>query len=277
MIDINVLFLAVCYACNTWQRGFLRPNSNFIQWAWEASQEEHNEQFTAWEAGQRSEDNYAKPFLKCVNVQISAVTGAPYDQFSYPADYRFFSAARYRLNTKQIGGSIDDRFPVCINGKIQEQEGSANPGHVDPDELKKELRDVQDGVQEITVNKEPNIRFGSIMGHKLRRPTLENLTKDRPPIISQFQNGFRVYPKGLRYIQLDYIVAPAKPIYNFTINSSNDTIVYVSSGSVQLEWDPSLQSKFVARIGMKYAKSIGDMELYKTMEVDLKRLSNIDN
>ncbi len=83
--------------------------------------------------------------------------------------------------------------------------------------------------------------------------------------------GFKVAPKGVQSVVLDYLHTPRKAVFGYTIGTG-DIVVYNSSTSQQLEWTGVVENEFLNELGKKYASSIGDPQLYQQFENNKRQL-----
>lgn len=256
-IDVFDLYLRVQADVNTWQLGHLKPDF-FNMYMYEESRALHREKFENWELNQRTTDDYAKPFLKTVNLAIAAQPGQAYDLAGYPGDYKYFSSARMIFNKEKKCGCACKEFPICdAEGNIIDKNRIANgqTKFQDPDLIELAKIEADKNIKEVIVNKIDNMRWGALTTHPLRAPKLDK------PAITQYNSGFKVMPKGLQFIVMDYFIQPIVPKFAYTLGAG-DTVTYNIGASVQLEWDPSMINELVARIARRFAKFIGDEKLY---------------
>lgn len=222
-IDLWQLWLALKSNTNTKQGGHLRLR-DFNSWVNQASLEIFKEDFAAWQKTQILTDDL-RAFLvsKPVTTKPSTMN---YVILQYPQDYAFFSSARIF----QAGGEVVE----CA------KEG---------EEVKNALADVC----EISATLVDNARWGSVCSHKIIPPSV---SKNRV-YITQFDGGFKVAPKEVGYVTLDYLRFPKKAILAFDSTKLPDQVYDpVETAKNPLEWSDTVMNEFLARLEISYSKFI---------------------
>lgn len=256
-MDIFDLWQKIMAIVNTQQGGFIRPQINFQNWLNMISRELHAETFADWEVSQTVDDRLAKPFLKTVNVPLVPQTGQMYDVAPYPADYAYYSSMRL---LKKNGDNIGC---VCEDLDFINKKGECKP-YTDPDYA--ELKNLNRGkdLVELGFNKIDNQRWSSVLVHPRQKPA-----PDRP-YLTQFTGGFKIAPKGLGIVILDYIKQPIDAVFAYTIDPVTDIIIYDKANSTQLEWDSITEPEFMARLIKKYAIYTSQDNVYSIGENERK-------
>lgn len=261
MIDLFELYEKVCGTFNTQQGGHIRPHRNFVDWVNDVSIELFEEYVAVAEKNQQISD-YLTPFLKSVNVVVNPIAGTMYDVIKFPTDYEHYGSARVFYNSNETGCPCQG-LPI-IDGKDGKE--CENPYQDEDDKIKAQLKS-EEGLCESSIIKVDNQRWGSICGHKTMSPTKKN------PKITQFDGGFKIAPKQLGVIVLDYYRKPVKATFDYTITNPgniDEYLQYNSGTSTKLEWSSVLVNEFVNRIGKKYGKFIREQFIFETSELDRK-------
>lgn len=91
-----------------------------------------------------------------------------------------------------------------------------------------------------------NRSWGDINRSQLTPATLQF------PKYTEFGDKFKILPKNVGIVYMDYFKQPTQPIWNFTVIS--DTEVYNPVGSVDFEWDsysaPEVMANFLQIVGI---------------------------
>lgn len=243
MIDTYDLLQDFYAEYNTHQLGHVRP-SNFIRWVNAISKELFEEKFAnGWQVDQKNTDDIGKPFLKSAPLRISSAGG--FDVLPYPADYGHISSARFYHKGDY----------VCVEPpgfEAQDPDADQNYYYQCPDSSLIEV--------EITIIQ--NNRWGATLSDKVLCP------KKNKPAITQFNGGFRIEPKGIDKIVLDYLRKPKPAIFDY--DTVLGSIVYNKAASKPLEWSELLKGEFLSRLGMKYGKFIQQPLLYQMSDKEKK-------
>lgn len=257
MIDLFRLYEKFCGTYNTQQGGHVRPSRNFVDWANDISMEVFKEFVPLAEKNQQIKD-YLSPFLKSKNVVITNVPGAMHDIIKFPKDYEHYASARVFYDANSNG---------CACAGLPAIDGNSGKDCELPYRDSENTKSDGSELCEVSITKVDNKRWGSICNHKTLFPTKEN------PKITQFDGGFKIAPKGVGIIVLDYYRKPVLASFNHTITnpgSIDEYYQYNDSASTKLEWSPVLVSEFVNRIGKKYGKFIREQFIFETSELDRK-------
>lgn len=259
MIDLFQLYEKFCGTYNTQQGGHVRPSRNFVDWANDISMELFKEYVPLAEKNQQIKD-YLSPFLKSKNIVINTVPGAMHDIIKFPADYEHYASARVFYDSNRNGCSCTG-LPVIDGNSGKECELP----YQDEDDRNKNK--VGNELCEVSIIKVDNQRWGSICAHKTLFPTKES------PKITQFEGGFKIAPKNIGVMVLDYYRKPVFATFNYTITNPgniDEYYQYNENASTKLEWSPVLVSEFINRIGKKYGKFIREQFIFETSELDRK-------
>lgn len=251
-IDLYDLYMSLRNNVNTQQGGFIRPQANFQNWVNEVSMELFREKVKEWETTQRISDELA-PFLKTVNAVLVTQPGRNYDVLAYPEDYGYFSSARILAN-------VDIKCGCAVDGK-EFVDGNDGTCKAYEDEDYKEIaeRNKGAGLCELSVTKVPNQMWGAACDNSFKKPTVTSV------IITQWDGGFKVAPRNLGIIILDYLKVPRKAVFGYTLGP-DDNIVYNAGTSTQLEWGESVKGEFLARLQKRYGMFVREEFVYAASE-----------
>lgn len=239
MIDLFELYEDFCGEYNTHQRSHIGP-STFVKWVNMISRDLFEQKFSEWPRSQKISDDVARPFLKSRILAVSELS-ATADIILYPADYGHYSSCRF---FKRDGNVIDPE-PYLNKDK--------------------DYFEIADNVKE-SISEEPvalidNNRWSSLMKHRIKKPT-----KDSPAIV-QYANGFKIAPKDIGYVVLDYLKIPSLATMVYTLGP-NDKLLYDKSKSKPLEWSPLVKGEFMAELGKKFGKFTGQPFIYQTSQAE---------
>jgi len=225
-INIYQLWLDLKSNTNTKQGGQLRVR-DYNNWVNQISIQLFNEKFAAWEKDQMIIDNLSRPFLESKSF-ITKKTALNFSLLSFPNDYSYFSSARvYKTSDKVV--------------KCPEPGKKANSAFAD--------------LCEVTATKVNNAQWGAVCTNKIIPPTLDRV------FITQYEGGFKVAPKEIGYVTLDYLRLPKKAKLVF-LPGLNQT--YDSVNSIDLEWNETVINEFLARLQIAYSEFIREQFLYST-------------
>lgn len=233
---------------NTHQGGHIKPNRNFVRWVKSISLEIFKEMCEEYQRSQVMSDEITI-FLETVNVNVPVVPSQMWDLIVVPEDYEFFASARiYRRGTTSCGCDLYD----TIDGKTGKKEGECS-AYIDEDELALIKAKADKNLCEIELKKVSTNRWGAVCSHANLAPDINN------PKCTQFGKGFKLAPKGLGTIILDYFRKPVDATFDYTIlNPGEETeyIQYKEDTSVKLEWKETMIPEFIARLQKKYGRFV---------------------
>jgi len=248
MIDLFVLWEKFCGEFNTHQGGHVRPNRNFVHWVNDISKDIFNDKYKdAWQKSQKITDDLAKPFLRSELVKVQP-GGTTYDLVPYPGDYGHISAMRYFYKDKGNGVEPDD---YC---KLKEDPNKSDGFYYETVDAKYS----EVGIRILTNNK-----WEGISEHKMLKPKLDS------PATTQYGMGFKIAPKGLQHVMIDYLRPPKEATFDYTLDAE-DNIIYNSATSKKLEWSSLLITEFTTRLGKKYGKFIREGMVYQISNAEQK-------
>ncbi len=229
-IDIYQLYKDCKSNLNVKQGGPFRLR-DFNSWVNQISIELFNDYFSDWEKSQQISDKLSQPFLSS-EVVIATKSKLNYSLFPYPSNYAYFSSARIFVTS-------DDKVISCPKKTGEDTEDS-----------------ILSDVCERNVNKVDNARWGSVCSHPIIYPTLDRV------FISQYESGFKVAPKDVAYISIDYLRYPKKAELVLTNGQVYDAAA--QAATKPLEWNDSLRNEFAARISKAFGVFIREPFLYAT-------------
>lgn len=241
MIDLFQLWEEFCGEYNTHQNGHVRPNRTFVNWVNVISGEIFEDKFkNGWQKSQKVTDDIGLPFLKSMPIQV--IPGASnYDIIPYPPDYGHYSSCRYFHHGDAKAVAID-----CTNCQDKDSE---NFYYENNDET----------LQEVSFQLVRNNQWDSVIKHFRKKPTLSN------PKLTQFNGGFKIAPKGIGTVVLDYLVKPKPATFAYTLGPE-DQIIYDENNSKPLEWSSLMKPEFLVRLGMKYGKFTKQADIYQASD-----------
>lgn len=208
---------------NTKQGGQLRLR-DFNSWVNQISLELFKEKFAQWETEQMVVDSLSRPFLVS-KALITSSTGLNYSLLSYPKDYAFFSSARVFIDDKNTVVKCGSKDSVLSN------------------------------LCEKNATKVDNARWGSVCTNKIIPPSLERV------FITQYEGGFKVAPKEIRFVTIDYLRFPKKAKLSF-VTASLPNQVLDPANTIDLEWNETVYNEFLARLELNYSKFIREPFMY---------------
>ena len=223
-INIYELFLNLKSNTNTKQGGQLRVR-DFNNWVNQISIQLFNEKFAAWEKDQMLVDNLSRPFLESKSF-VTTKTALNHCLLPYPNGYSYFSSAR-------VYKKSDGEVVKCPEPGTKGVSAFAN-------------------LCEVTVTKVTNAQWGAVCDNKLIPPTTNRVR------ITQYEGGFKIAPKEIGYITLDYLRLPKKAkLVTTGINQTYDAV-----NSIDLEWNETVVNEFLSRLQIAYSEFIREQFLY---------------
>lgn len=247
-IDLYDLWQSLLAAVNAQQGGWIKPQGNFEKWVNEVNLELFRERVKNFERDQQNSDDLA-PFLLTLNVVLQQMAGKNYDLAPYPINYAAYASSRILYNENTNCGCLSEGNAI-LDGKS----GTCKPYE---DEDYKEIREQSRGADlcELSISKIPNQMWGNACDHAFKKPT------PKSPIITQFDGGFKVAPKKLGIIILDYFKVPQAAVFAYTLGP-DDNIIYNAAASTQLEWPVSMKGEFLARLIKRYGMYTSQETMY---------------
>lgn len=255
-IDMNDLWGKFNSDVNTFQGGLFRPERDFENNVNTISQAAFAE-FTGQDEKTQQIDDWLSPFANTVNIIVSPSAGnwgiAKYpDAPKYPA-YGAWKAARSLQHKKQC---------LCEEGHDVFKEGECIKNENELQKIQRVER-YKDGIFEATITKVESSHWGACLEHKTKCPTFES------PKLTQYKEGFRVAPRTVSVIVLDYYEKPKRAKFAYTIAQGNpqtgsgDYLIYDSANSTPLQWPETMMGYFIDKLEKVYAKFTRDGLLFQ--------------
>lgn len=244
MITMCLLYNDFKGASNTWQGGHFRPLS--FEWAvYEAILEIFNEHRKIWEESQIVTDTLL-PYFKRAQLQVKNYNEG--GLVPYPKDYSSFSSLRYFSRNKKGGTG-----KLCGDLDIMDKDTQlCRP--LRPEEKAAALASIEE-LHEQTITKVDNMRWGSVAEHEFLAPSINNVYS------TQYGNGFKVLPKRIGTVVLDYLAKPERAAFIYTKDPRHNIICDPEKCGKILFGDEILP-ELMARIKTKYASFIKDQGKY---------------
>lgn len=215
---------------NTAQNGFIRPESDFIRILNTISIKLWNKWTDKAEKSQEEKDKLF-PFLKGKNIAVNSTAGY-YGTFKKPVDYGRLASVRIIVHeNKNTIPAKDIEDGKCDGFKSQE-----------------EINDeYYDNIIERRCVQIDNQRWAAFVEHLTKGPTLEN------PGITQLNDQFKVAPRKISVVALDYYVEPTPATFKYKVvpgnpqTGSGDQLIYDIS-SVPLQWPEQMRKEFLEEL-----------------------------
>lgn len=228
---------------NTAQNSFFRPQTDFTQQVNAIS----SELWDAWtqesEKSQQIRD-FLAPFLKSKNILVTP-RNSYYGTVDYPKNYGRFATARV--------WTLGDECVPCPNVDNGKCKGYQSQQEVN--------EDYYQNIREYEVDLVDDKRWGACLNHLTKMPTLQK------PKILQIDGGWRVAPRTVSVLVLDYYVRPRLGTFVYTVTAGNpqtgagDFIQFDANASVSLEWPETVLNYFLWKLGTRYGLFISNQFL----------------
>lgn len=234
MIDVYSLWLDFQSEVNTSLNGWFRPETDFIKAVNVVSLKLWNK----WtNQAEKSEEEKAKlaAFLKSKNIPVNSA-GGYYGIAKKPAGFGRFASAGLIVHN-------DSTIPS------REVDGGECEGFKTQEEITDEY---YDNIKEIKVQMIDNQRWRAYCEHLTKGPTLEK------PGITQINDYFRVAPRKVSVVVIDYYVEPKPATFKYTLTPGNvqtgsgDMVVYDANASQKLEWPEQVRPEFLEELKSYY-------------------------
>lgn len=257
-IDIFNLWGKFCSDNNVFQGGMFRPERDFEKDVNSISLEAFAA-FTAQDEKDQQIEDWLYPFANTVNIITTPLSGNEV-LAKYPKDnagnliYGAYKSARSLQHKDHC--VCDEESDVYQDGKCASAADTAI-------QKQKRLEAYKDGIVEVTINKVGSSHWGACLTHETKCPTFEN------PKLTQFKDGFKVAPRQVSVIVLDYYRNPVPAKFAYAIAPGNtqtgagDYLIYDQANSRPLEWPESMIPYFLDKLQKKYAKFTGNTNLFQ--------------
>jgi hypothetical protein len=254
MIDTYSLWLDFQSDVNTSLNGEVRPESDFIRAVNDASINLWNK----WTGeAEKSEEVKAKlaPFLKSKNIPVDSKQGY-YGIAKKPAGFGRFASARIVVHSSSTIPAKDVEDGKCDGFKSQE-----------------EITDeYYDNIKEFKVQMIDNQRWSAYCEHLTKGPTLEK------PGITQINDYFRVAPRKVSVVVIDYYVEPKEATFKYTLTPGNvqtgsgDMIIYDANASQKLEWPEQVRQEIMEELKSWYIERTKD-QIFSVISAQQKQVA----
>lgn len=243
MLSFFTIWQSFQSLCNTAQNSFFRPQTDFQQAVNDISKELWDEWTRLSEKDQQVRD-FLRPFLKSKNLLVTP-RNSYYGTVDYPKNYGRFATARV--------WTLGDQCVPCPdvdNGKCK--------GYQSQEEVNQEY---YANIREYEVDLVDDKRWGASLNHLTKMPTLKK------PKITQIDGGWKVAPRDVSVLVLDYYIRPREGTFVYTITAGDpqtgagDFIQYDAASSVQLEWPETVLNYFLWKLSTRYGLFIGNQFL----------------
>lgn len=238
-IDPNDLLKDLQSKVNFSQNSWFRPETDFIRGVNETSIKLWNEKTGQAEKSQEIKDQLM-PFLKSKNIAVNT-SATYYGIAAKPSDYGRLASAR-----------------IVVHNDTTLPDKGVDSGKCDGFKTDEEIKDeYYDNIKEAVCEIIDNQRWGSYVTHLTKGPTLEK------PGITQINNSFKVAPRKISVIALDYYIEPTPATYLYSVTAGNpqtgsgDQIVY-NPNSVKLQWPEQMKNEFLEELVKWYQLYIKD-------------------
>lgn len=247
ILDLFDIYLKVCSLANVQQGGQYRPQDFILDYN-SVSNELFLSEIAMFQLNQIASDQLTI-FLKTVNINVVSQPGKTYDLVLKPSDYEYLANLRVLRQKEEYISGYDTKYPII--------DGSGNCTQVDdPDYAQMVANFAGNELIELRVDIIDNAKWQSALDSVRKGPTYD------APKGTQFDGGFKIAPKGLSSVVLDYFRTPRKAVFAYTIGAG-DIIVYDPVASVQLEWTNTMENEFITRLLKKYAIRVRSGEVYQ--------------
>lgn len=241
---------------NTYVGGWFRPQTDFQQ----ATNDISNDLWEKWtkqaEKSQEIRDNLG-PFLRSSTRKV-VPKSTYYGVFMPPEDYGRFASARIIVEGNRC-------MPCDWLDKHMDTKAQGQCSQTDLETQEEVTQEYFEKMQERQIDMIDNQRWGSVCQHLTKGPTLDQ------PKMTQFsqdvagpnntkvsQISFKVAPRAVSGIVLDYYVRPTPCVFGYTLAPGNvqtgagDQIIYDSNKSTPLQWPSTVINEFLWRLGERY-------------------------
>lgn len=235
MLSLFTIWNSFQSYANTFQGSWYRPNSDFTP----AVNDISKQLWELWtgqaEKSQEIKD-HLQPFLISKNLVVNGAS-ASFGLLNNPKDYGRFSSARIIVHK----GDKCVPCPDVDNGSCE--------GFKTQEEVTDEYFDK---LKQFTVDLIDNQKWAGCLEHLTKQPTL------RKPKMTQYDVGWKVAPRKVSVIVLDYYKKPKEGTFVYTITPGNpvtgagDFLVYNDQQSQKLEWPETVINEFVIRLGERF-------------------------
>lgn len=255
MIDVFQLYDEFCGTVNSAQGGHIRPHRNFLAWVKTINLDIFKDFYKKFQETQFIADEMAA-FQKYANVLVKETIGQLHDTVILSEDYKYFVSAAFKVHKGEIVG--------VLGGDVlsENSEGICCKAIAEEDIC---LKDSDDDLTHVPIEKVTSNRWNSLSQRLTLKPSLIN------PYCTQFDKGFKIQPKGIGIIVMDYFRKPVDPTFNYTVINAGTEDEYIQyDTSTPLEWGDTMRGEFIARLTKKYATMKHQSEMYQIGAAEIK-------
>lgn len=227
MIDLFSLWQDFQSEVNTSENGWFTVH-DFVRYTNSTSIKLWNKWTAKAEKSQEEKDKLF-PFLKSKNLPVNT-TSTYYGIAAKPKDYGRLASARIVVHKEK------ETIPCQ----------AIDNGVCDGFKTKEEITDeYYDNIREYPVTLIDDQRWGPFCQHLTKGPTLQR------PGMTQVNDQFKVAPRKVSVIAIDYYIEPTPATYDFTLATGNpqtgsgDQIIYNAATSIPLQWPAQMTKEFL--------------------------------
>lgn len=240
-IDVFYLWTSFNGLVNSFQGGFYPPVTVFMPAVNAISNEIWEEKVQIAENNQKVQEDL-KPFIRTTNCVVRN-ENSNYGIFDNPMDYGYYSASRL----------------IIFDGKICAE--ACTKVSSDEQTEFEEIERYRDGVEEINVRSVSSSKWAACLSSVTKKPTLQK------PKITQMDGQYKVAPRKIPVIVMDYYVRPTDAVFAYTTavpnvqTGSGDQIIYNKSQSTPLQWSSTNINEFLWRLAERFSITTKDQFL----------------
>jgi hypothetical protein len=251
MLSLFTIWQSFQSVYNTSQNSFFRPQTDFQQQVNDISKE----LFLKWTGmSEKSQEirDFLFPFLVSKNIIVKP-RNSYYGFLEKPSTYSRWASARI--------WTINEATVPCAEVDGGKCKGYKTQAEVTEDYLK--------NIKEAQVDLIDEQRWAACLEHLTKNPTLAK------PKMTQIDGGWRVAPRTVSVIALDWYKEPANGTFNYTVTPGNpqtgagDFIQYDANNNTPLEWPETVINYFVWNLGVRYGCFISDDSKIKFSKMQL--------
>jgi hypothetical protein len=233
-LGIYDLWLSFQTTVNTFQGGWYRPQTDFIQ-------KVNDIQMALWvkwtneaEKSQQARDNLIF-FLKSKNI-IAKQSNGNFSIVTPPIDYGRFSSMSIVFSGEKTYPN-----PDVDSGKCD--------GWMDKESA---VEEYYSSLVYSDVKLIDNDKWSACLQHLTKMPTLNK------PKATQINEQWQVAPRGVSVVVFSYYIQPSPAVFAYTIAAGNRQtgagaqIIFDKNKSVNLSWPPTVKNEFIVRLGEAY-------------------------
>jgi len=255
-IDMFDLWGKFCSDNNVFQGGMFRPERDFEKDVNTISIDAFNN-FVEQDEKTQQIDDWLAPFANTVNIIVTPQSGnwglAKYPDAPLYPPYGAYKAARSLQHRDKC---------MCEEGADVYQDGVCVKNETELQKFER-IERYKEGIFEAPITKIESSHWGACLEHETKCPTFE------APKLTQYKAGYKVAPRSVSVIVLDYYQKPKAAKFAYTIATGNvqtgagDYLIYNQNASTPLEWPETMIPYFLEKLQIKYAKFTGNTALFQ--------------